>query len=107
MTQPTRLVGSFAGYFTLMCLAFLRHQLCAGRRRHGLGRGSTNGLSDRRKVDEDRDMDLRIQCLSIYTTDPARLADFWQSALGWRRTHEDDGEVVLEPQAGPRGRCRT
>jgi hypothetical protein len=47
-------------------------------------------------------MDLRIQCLCIDTTDPARLASFWQSALGWRRTYERDEEVVLEPPAGSR-----
>jgi hypothetical protein len=46
-------------------------------------------------------VDLRIQCLCIDTTDPARLARFWQSALGWRRTHERYEEVVLEPPAGP------
>lgn len=45
-------------------------------------------------------MDLRIQCLCIDTTDPARLAGFWQEALGWRRTYADDDEVVLEPPAG-------
>jgi catechol 2,3-dioxygenase-like lactoylglutathione lyase family enzyme len=45
-------------------------------------------------------MDIRIQCLCIDTTDPARLAAFWQSALGWRRTLEEDGEIVLEPPAG-------
>ncbi len=45
-------------------------------------------------------MALRIQCLSIDTTDPARLAAFWQSALGWRRTFAEDDEVVLEPPAG-------
>ncbi len=45
-------------------------------------------------------MDLRIQCLCIDTTDPARLASFWQSALGWRRTYERDDEIVLEPPAG-------
>src|SRR5699024_2597159 len=27
-------------------------------------------------------------------------ADFWQQALGWRRTHADEEEVVLEPPAG-------
>ena len=43
---------------------------------------------------------LRIQCLCIDTVDPARLATFWQSALGWRRTHEVADEVVLEPPAG-------
>jgi len=45
-------------------------------------------------------MDLRIQCLCIDSDDPARLATFWQEALGWRRTHEQDDEVVLEPPAG-------
>ncbi len=45
-------------------------------------------------------MSLRIQCWCIDTTDPDRLAAFWQAALGWRRTHQDDDEVVLEPPAG-------
>jgi hypothetical protein len=45
-------------------------------------------------------MNLRIQCLCIDSTDPARLADFWQAALGWRRTFERDNQVVLEPPAG-------
>jgi len=44
-------------------------------------------------------MNLRIQCLCIDTTDPAGLATFWESALGWRRTHEDNDLVVLEPPA--------
>jgi hypothetical protein len=43
---------------------------------------------------------LRIQCLCIDTTDPSGLADFWQAALGWRRTHDEDDEIVLEPPAG-------
>ena len=47
-------------------------------------------------------MSIRIQCLCIDTTDPARLAGFWQAALGWRRTFEKDDEVVLEPPAGSR-----
>lgn len=47
-------------------------------------------------------VDIRIQCLCIDTTDPARLASFWQSALGWRRTHAGDDQVVLEPPAGSR-----
>jgi len=38
--------------------------------------------------------------MCIDTTDPARLAAFWQSALGWRRTHEEDDQVVLEPPEG-------
>jgi len=45
-------------------------------------------------------MDIRIQCLCIDTTDPAGLATFWESALGWRRTCERDDQVVLEPPAG-------
>ncbi|MDX6286954.1 MAG: hypothetical protein QOG53_2439 [Frankiales bacterium] len=47
-------------------------------------------------------MSLRIQCLSIDTHDPARIAAFWQEALGWRRTFEEADEVALEPPAGSR-----
>jgi len=47
-------------------------------------------------------MNLRIQCLCIDTADPAGLATFWESALGWRRTYEQDDQVVLEPPAGSR-----
>ena len=46
-------------------------------------------------------MDIRIQCLSIHTTDPLRLATFWQAALGWRLEAGPSGnEVVLEPPEG-------
>jgi catechol 2,3-dioxygenase-like lactoylglutathione lyase family enzyme len=45
-------------------------------------------------------MKLRIQCLCIDTSDPARLAAFWRSALGWRQTFEEDDELVLEPPEG-------
>jgi catechol 2,3-dioxygenase-like lactoylglutathione lyase family enzyme len=51
-------------------------------------------------ADHSRGMNIRIQCLCIDAGDPARIASFWQSALGWRRTHESDDEVVLEPPAG-------
>jgi Glyoxalase-like domain len=51
---------------------------------------------------QSRRMTLRIQCLCIDTTDPARLASFWQVALGWRRTFEEDDEVALEPPEGSR-----
>jgi Glyoxalase-like domain len=47
-------------------------------------------------------MDLSIQCLCVDTADPTRLAGFWESALGWHRTHEQDDEVALEPPAGSR-----
>jgi Glyoxalase-like domain len=45
-------------------------------------------------------MTLRIQCLSIDTADPAGLARFWESALGWRRTFEEPDQVVVEPPQG-------
>jgi len=41
-----------------------------------------------------------MQCVCIDAQDPASLASFWESALGWRRTEEDADEVVLEPPAG-------
>ena len=45
-------------------------------------------------------MDIRIQCLCVDARDPASIASFWEAALGWRRTHEEPDEVVLEPPAG-------
>ncbi|MEJ7702848.1 MAG: VOC family protein [Geodermatophilaceae bacterium] len=45
-------------------------------------------------------MTLRVQATSFDTTDPAAIASFWEQALGWRRTHEEADEVVLEPPAG-------
>ena len=45
-------------------------------------------------------MSVRLQCWCIDAVDPRRLADFWEPALGWRRTLDDDDEVVLEPPLG-------
>ncbi len=45
-------------------------------------------------------MDIRIQCLCIDSAHPSKSADFWEAALGWRRTYDTDSEVVLEPPAG-------
>jgi len=45
-------------------------------------------------------MTLRIQCICVDARDPSSLASFWQEVLGWRRTHEEPDEVVLEPPAG-------
>jgi hypothetical protein len=45
-------------------------------------------------------MDLRMQAICVDAADPAAIATFWQSALGWRRTYEDQDEVSLEPPAG-------
>ena len=42
-------------------------------------------------------MTLDIQCLDIDAANPRTLASFWQEALGWRRTVDTEGEVVLEP----------
>ncbi len=45
-------------------------------------------------------MSLRIQCVVVDCHDPFVVAAFWQSALGWRRTHEEPDEIALEPPAG-------
>ena len=45
-------------------------------------------------------MSLRIQAIAVDSTDPSIPAAFWEKALGWRRTHEEDDEIVLEPPAG-------
>ena len=45
-------------------------------------------------------MALRWQAICIDTVDPAPLARWWADLLGWRLTHEDDEEIVLEPPAG-------
>lgn len=41
-----------------------------------------------------------MQAVLVDSIDPRRTADFWQAALGWRRTSDTDDEVVLEPPAG-------
>ena len=45
-------------------------------------------------------MDIRIQCLCIDSVSPGQTADFWEAALGWRRTADEADQVVLEPPAG-------
>lgn len=45
-------------------------------------------------------MTIRIQWPYVDSTGPARLAAFWQEVLGWRRTHEEKSEGVLEPPSG-------
>ena len=45
-------------------------------------------------------MSIRWQCICVDSTDPARIAAFWEQALGWRRTYDSADEVVLEPPAG-------
>jgi predicted enzyme related to lactoylglutathione lyase len=43
---------------------------------------------------------LRLQAVCVDAHDPSLLASFWEGVLGWRRTHDDGDEVVLEPPAG-------
>jgi len=45
-------------------------------------------------------VNIRFQAVCVDARDPASIAGFWESALGWRRTYEDPDEVVLEPPAG-------
>ena len=40
-------------------------------------------------------MSLRIECLTIDCGDLQLVASFWERALGYRRTYEDDTEVAL------------
>src|SRR3990170_825312 len=44
-------------------------------------------------------MSLRWQCICIDSSDPSRVATFWQEALGWRRTYDSPDEIALEPPA--------
>jgi catechol 2,3-dioxygenase-like lactoylglutathione lyase family enzyme len=43
---------------------------------------------------------LKMQAICVDSEDPQKLARFWQEALGWRLTVDNDGDVVLEPPAG-------
>ena len=45
-------------------------------------------------------MNLRLQSVSFDSTEPKVPADFWEKALGWRRTYAVEDEIVLEPPAG-------
>lgn len=45
-------------------------------------------------------MALRIQCLDIDAANPSAQAEFWKEVLGWRITHDDGEEVVIEPLEG-------
>lgn len=43
-------------------------------------------------------MSLRIQCFTIDTHDPKRIAQWWRDALtGWQITCDTDEEAALEP----------
>jgi Glyoxalase-like domain len=45
-------------------------------------------------------MSLGWQCMCVESVDPVPLGRWWAELLGWRITHEDANEVVLEPPAG-------
>jgi Glyoxalase-like domain len=45
-------------------------------------------------------MDIRIQCLCVDSPEPRQIASFWEAALGWRRTFDEDDQVCLEPPKG-------
>ena len=45
-------------------------------------------------------MTIRIQCLTIDSHDPQKLASFWSEVLGWRIAYEDPDEYVIEPAVG-------
>jgi predicted enzyme related to lactoylglutathione lyase len=45
-------------------------------------------------------MTVRIQAFAFDTHDTSAIAAFWEAALGWRRTYEDQDEVALEPPEG-------
>lgn len=47
-------------------------------------------------------MSLRIECLTIDCGDLQLVASFWQQALGYRRSYEDDTEVALSAPDGIR-----
>lgn len=34
------------------------------------------------------------------THDPSAIASFWEAVLGWRRTHDQEDEVAIEPPEG-------
>ncbi|MHB1818352.1 MAG: hypothetical protein ACYCO9_10000 [Streptosporangiaceae bacterium] len=46
-------------------------------------------LDAARASGHDQRMAIRIPSLCIDTLDPGKIAAFWESALGWRRTLSD------------------
>ena len=43
---------------------------------------------------------LSIEALTIDSPQPDRLARFYEQLLGWTRTYDDDGEIVIEDPDG-------
>jgi glyoxalase superfamily protein len=46
-------------------------------------------------------MSIRFEAVCIDTTDPARLAAFWQQAIGWQQTYakDEDHPEIPEPSS--------
>lgn len=44
--------------------------------------------------------DLQIEALTIDSPRPDALATFYEQLLGWTRTYDDDGEIVIEDPDG-------
>ena len=40
---------------------------------------------------------IASECLNFDAEDPDSLAAFWEEALGWRRTYDEEDEVVIAP----------
>jgi hypothetical protein len=51
-------------------------------------------------MDVSEPLGIRVQCVVVDAHDPRAQARFWAQALGWRVTHDDDDESVLEPPEG-------
>jgi len=51
-------------------------------------------------MDVSEPLGIRVQCVVVDAADPRAQARFWSTALGWRITHDTDGETVLEPPEG-------
>jgi hypothetical protein len=45
-------------------------------------------------------MDIRIQRMCVDSAEPAKIASFWEAALGWRRTFDEHDQVCIEPPKG-------
>lgn len=39
---------------------------------------------------------LRLQCITIDSANPKKIAEFWAAALDWKITYEDEIEVSIE-----------
>jgi hypothetical protein len=67
----------------------------SGRRLPGPGGEAlrVNFWTRHTRAEHDQRMEIRIQCLCLDTADPARIASFWEAALGWRRTWQEEDQV--------------